>query len=91
MKSCKYHEGGPCVKMEEDKKEMKSEEDLEISEGSKPFSDEVKDVLAALDDLVARAKAIAMLRGEDGRKLGVKATEALACSRRRLERRLDRN
>ena len=30
MKSCKYHEGGPCVKMEEDKKEMKSEEDLEI-------------------------------------------------------------
>ena len=77
MKSCKYHEGGPCVKMEEDKKEMKSEEDLEISEGSKPFSDEVKDVLAALDDLVARAKAIAMLRDEDGRKLGVKATEAL--------------
>lgn len=77
MKSCKYHEGGPCVKMEEDKKEMKSEEDLEISEGSRPFSDEVKDVLAALDDLVARAKAIAMLRDEDGRKLGVKATEAL--------------
>ena len=76
-KSCKYHEGGSCMKMEEDKKEMKSEEDLEISEGSKPFSDEVKDVLAALDDLVARAKAIALLRGEDGRKLGVKATEAL--------------
>ena len=76
-KSCKYHEGGSCMKMEEDKKEMKSEEDLEISEGSKPFSDEVKDVLAALDDLVARAKAIAMLRDKDGRKLGVKATEAL--------------
>ena len=76
-KSCKYHEGGSCMKMEEDKKEMKSEEDLEISEGSKPFFDEVKDVLAALDDLVARAKAIALLRGEDGRKLGVKATEAL--------------
>ena len=34
-------------------------------------------MLAALDDLVARAKAIAMLRDEDGRKLGVKATEAL--------------
>jgi len=34
-------------------------------------------VLAALDDLMSRAKAIALLRGEDGRKLGVKATEAL--------------
>ena len=50
----------------------------EVSEeGSQSFSDEVKDVLAALDDLVARAKAISMLRGNDGRKLGVKATEAL--------------
>jgi HK97 family phage prohead protease len=98
MKSCKYHEGGPCAKdgkksgakgkgeckygnggncMKEYDDEKKSDEDLEISEGSKPFSDEVKDVLAALDDLVARAKAIAMLRDEDGRKLGVKATEAL--------------
>jgi HK97 family phage prohead protease len=78
MKSCKYHDGGPCMKMEDDKKEMKSEEDLEVSqEDSKSFSEEVIDVLAALDDLVARAKAIAMLRGEDGRKLGVKATEAL--------------
>ena len=78
MKSCKYHDGGPCMKMEDDKKEMKSEQDLEVSqEDSKSFSEEVIDVLAALDDLVARAKAIAMLRGEDGRKLGVKATEAL--------------
>jgi len=78
MKSCKYHEGGPCAKMEEDKKEMKSNEDLEVSqEDSKSFSEEVIDVLAALDDLVARAKAISMLRGNDGRKLGVKATEAL--------------
>ena len=78
MKGCKYHDGGPCMKMEEDKKEMKSEEDLEVSqEDSKSFSEEVKDVLAALDDLMSRAKAIALLRGEDGRKLGVKATEAL--------------
>ena len=78
MKSCKYHDGGPCMKMEDDKKEMKSEEDLEVSqEDSKSFSEEVIDVLAALDDLVARAKAISMLRNEDGRKLGVKATEAL--------------
>ena len=79
MKSCKYHDGGPCMKMEEEgKKDMTIEEDLEISqEDSKSFSEEVKDVLAALDDLMSRAKAIALLRGEDGRKLGVKATEAL--------------
>lgn len=99
MKSCKYHEGGPCAKdgkkseakgkgeckygnggncMKEYDDEKKSEKDIEVSEeGSQSFSEEVKDVLAALDDLVARAKAIAMLRGEDGRKLGVKATEAL--------------
>jgi len=76
MKSCKYHDGGPCMKEYDDEK--KSDENLEVSqEDSKSFSEEVKDVLAALDDLVARAKAISMLRGEDGRKLGVKATEAL--------------
>jgi len=102
MKSCKYHDGGPCMKddtksdsgekikgdckygsggscmKEYNDDESKSEKDIEVSEeGSQSFSEEVKDVLAALDDLVARAKAIAMLRGEDGRKLGVKATEAL--------------
>ena len=76
MKGCKYHDGGPCMKEYDDEK--KSDENLEVSqEDSKSFSEEVKDVLAALDDLVARAKAISMLRGEDGRKLGVKATEAL--------------
>jgi len=74
--NCKYGNGGNCMKEYEDEK--KSDEDLEVSqEDSKSFSEEVKDVLAALDDLVARAKAISMLRGEDGRKLGVKATEAL--------------
>ena len=73
---CKYGNGGNCMKEYDDEK--KSDEDLEDSqEDSKSFSEEVIDVLAALDDLVARAKAIAMLRGEDGRKLGVKATEAL--------------
>jgi len=77
MKSCKYHDGGRCMKEYDDGKKS-SNEDLEVSqEDSKSFSEEVIDVLAALDDLVARAKAIAMLRGEDGRKLGVKATEAL--------------
>ena len=74
MKSCKYHEGGRCMKDYDDGK--KSAEEVS-EEGSQSFSDEVKDVLAALDDLVARAKAISMLRGNDGRKLGVKATEAL--------------
>jgi hypothetical protein len=34
-------------------------------------------VLAALNDLMVRATAIAMLRAKDGRKLGDKATEAL--------------
>jgi len=34
-------------------------------------------VLAALDDLITRAKAISHLRQKDGRKLGAKATEAL--------------
>ena len=41
------------------------------------FSEEVKDVLVALDDLVERAKAIGSLRSQDGRKLSEKATEAL--------------
>ena len=41
------------------------------------FSQQVKDVLAALDDLMARANAIAMLRAKDGRKMGTKATDAL--------------
>ena len=51
--------------------------DEEMSEKSQTFSEQVKDVLAALDNLIVRANAIAMLRAKDGRKLGVKATEAL--------------
>ena len=34
-------------------------------------------MLAALENLITRAKAISSLREKDGRKLGVKATEAL--------------
>ena len=50
----------------------------EISEDApKAFSEQVKDVLAALNDLMVRATAIAMLRAKDGRKLGEKATDAL--------------
>jgi HK97 family phage prohead protease len=70
--SCDYDKTGKCAK------EMKKSADIENSEEvSKTFSEEVKDVLAALNDLMTRANAIAMLRAKDGRKIGVKATEAL--------------
>jgi len=56
--------------------------DSEVSEKGasvqgKRFSDEVKDVLAALNNLVARVSSIGELRKKNGRKLGVSATEAL--------------
>ncbi len=57
---------------EEEEKELKVSEKV-----NKTFSEEVKDVLAALENLITRAKAISSLREKDGRKLGVKATEAL--------------
>nr|BAR34216.1 phage prohead protease, HK97 family (proheadase_HK97) [uncultured Mediterranean phage uvMED] len=70
--NCDYDKTGKCAK------DMKKSADIENSEEvSKTFSDEVKDVLAALHDLMTRTNAIAMLRAKDGRKLGVKATEAL--------------
>ncbi len=58
------------------------DKDQEVSEKSasvqgKRFSDEVKDVLAALNNLVARVQSIGELRAKNGRKLGVSATEAL--------------
>jgi HK97 family phage prohead protease len=60
----------------------KSEDQENVSEKSasvqgKRFSDEVKDVLAALNNLVARVQSIGELRKKNGRKLGVSATEAL--------------
>jgi len=57
--------------------ETQESEEVEVSEKSQTFSEQVKDVLAALNDLMVRATAIAMLRAKDGRTLGVKATEAL--------------
>lgn len=57
--------------------ETQESEEVEVSEKSQTFSEQVKDVLAALNDLMVRATAIAMLRAKDGRSLGVKATEAL--------------
>jgi len=68
---CDYNKTGKCAK------DMKKSDDEEVSEKGKPFSEEVKDVLAALKDLMTRTNAIAMLRAKDGRKIGVKATEAL--------------
>ena len=55
-----------------DSEEEDVEEDIKQS-----FSQQVTDVLAAFNDLMARATAIAMLRAKDGRRLGMKATDAL--------------
>ncbi len=41
------------------------------------FSDEVKEVLAALESLIVRTKAISVLRSKDGRSLSAKAESAL--------------
>ena len=57
--------------------ETQESEEVEVSEKSQTFSEQVKDVLAALNDLMVRATAIAMLRAKYGRTLGTKATEAL--------------
>jgi len=54
-----------------------SESVEEETQDNVSFSQQVKDVLAAFNDLMARATAIAMLRAKDGRKLGMKATDAL--------------
>ena len=67
----------PAVYLKELIDTQDSEEEIEVSEKSQTFSEQVKDVLAALNDLMVRATAIAMLRAKDGRSLGVKATEAL--------------
>ena len=63
--------------MEAQELETQESEEIEMSEKSQTFSEQVKDVLAALNDLMVRATAIAMLRAKDGRTLGTKATEAL--------------
>ena len=55
-----------------DSEEEDVEEDVKQS-----FSQQVTDVLVAFNDLMARATAIAMLRAKDGRRLGMKATDAL--------------
>jgi len=71
---CDYGDTGKCAK-EGMKEEEVSENDSGVS--GKRFSEEIKDVLAALEDLIVRAKAIGILREKDGRKLSDKATQAL--------------
>lgn len=71
---CDYGETGKCAK-EGMKEEEVSENDSGVS--GKRFSEEIKDVLAALEDLIVRTKAIGLLREKDGRKLSDKATQAL--------------
>ena len=56
--------------------EEKSSENDSSLQGVR-FSDEVKDVLAALDSLIVRTKAISVLRSKDGRNLSAKAESAL--------------
>ncbi len=72
--NCDYNDSGKSAK--------EKEKDLEVSKSDssmtgKRFSEEVKDVLAALDDLISRTKAIGILREKDGRKLSKEATTAL--------------
>lgn len=71
---CDYDKSGKCAK-EGMKEEEVSESDSSMS--GKRFSEEIKDVLAALEDLIVRTKAIGILREKDGRKLSDKATQAL--------------
>ena len=71
---CDYGDTGKCAK-EGMKEEEVSENDSSVS--GKRFSEEIKDVLAALEDLIVRTKAIGILREKDGRKLSDKATQAL--------------
>ena len=87
---CKTHaEYEEAIK--DDKKDLDSEENAEevleenqekVSEEEslptgKRFSEEVKDVLAALESLIVRAKAIEVLRSKDGRTLSERASSAL--------------
>lgn len=71
---CDYNDSGKCAKEKE--KDLKISQD-DSSMTGKRFSEEVKDVLAALDDLISRTKAIGILREKDGRKLSKEATTAL--------------
>jgi HK97 family phage prohead protease len=72
--SCDYGETGKCAKEKEKGLEV-SDDDSSMT--GKRFSEEVKDVLAALDSLIVRAKAISVLRSKDGRTISENASSAL--------------
>ena len=67
--------GGGCKESSDEGEEKVSEE--ESLPTGKRFSEEVKDVLAALESLIVRAKAIEVLRSKDGRTLSERASSAL--------------
>ena len=66
--------GGSKESSDEGKEKVSEEESLPTG---KRFSEEVKDVLAALESLIVRAKAIEVLRSKDGRTLSERASSAL--------------
>ena len=72
--SSDYGSSGKCAKDKE--KDLKISDD-DSSMTGKRFSDEVKDVLAALESLIVRAKAISVLREKDGRVISENASSAL--------------
>jgi len=72
--SCDYGDSGKCAKDKEKSLEI-SDDDSSMT--GKRFSDEVKDVLAALESLIVRAKAISVLREKDGRVISENASSAL--------------
>ena len=71
---CSYGDDRKCAK--DDAKSLEISDD-DSSMTGKRFSDEVKDVLAALESLIVRAKAISVLREKDGRVISENASSAL--------------
>jgi len=67
---------GNCGGESSEEGEEKISEDASSMTGQR-FSEEVKDVLAALESLIVRAKAIEVLRSKDGRTLSERASSAL--------------
>ena len=81
---CSYETDGKCAKDEKEKSlnsvDVKSADEISETDAGMTgvrFSDEVKDVLAALESLIVRATSISELRKGEGRKLSDNATSAL--------------
>ncbi len=81
---CSYETDGKCAKDEKEKSldsvDIKSADEVSEADAGMTgvrFSDEVKDVLAALESLIVRATSISELRKGEGRKLSDNATSAL--------------